>query len=330
MGKISTKELFDRYFDTISSEQAVKLRAQIDKPELYQYEMKIGKELIDMDVDDIFGLIFEMKNKRNGKEVKYMIFHSSFDQFSSLLRNIFNYYIDNVEPIRNPWYDKRLKGTEATKRLAQGRKPFRWEDVEKIISKIHAEHDEERADYIELILLMFYCGFSKAEEIVNLKESMINHRKKQVTLPGRVIQLSNRCYSLLVKFNKMTTFPAWRGEFILSSWNDSYFKFVIRPSQADEINNRPMNIMCNFLNRYITVNINNKYETMINYKILYLLGFYDFIVKKHGEANVERMITSYRNSEDVSELMTMASEYGLSVNNISHLKRELRPFIIGN
>ena len=125
MAKISTKELFDLYYESVKGTSAEKTRPQIDKPELYAYEMKIGKELLDMEVDDLFGLIIELRNKRRGKEINFMISHSSYDQISTLLRALFNYYIDNVEPIRNPMNDKRMKGKEATKRLAQGREPFR-------------------------------------------------------------------------------------------------------------------------------------------------------------------------------------------------------------
>ena len=109
MGIISTKELLDRYYASDAGTSAETTRSQIDKPELYAYEMKIGKELIDMDVDDLFGLIFEFRNKRKGKEIEYMISHSSFDQLSTLLRAIFNFYIDNIQPIRNPLNDKRMK-----------------------------------------------------------------------------------------------------------------------------------------------------------------------------------------------------------------------------
>ena len=42
------------------------------------------------------------------------------------------------------------------------------------------------------------------------------------------------------------------------------------------------------------------------------------------------MITSYRDSDDVAELMSLAEEYGVQVDNISHLKRYLRPFIVAD
>lgn len=330
MGIISTKELFDRYYESVAGTSTEKTRAQIDKPELYAYETKIGKELIDMDVDDLFGLIVEFRNKRKGKEVKYMVSHSSYDQLSTLLRSIFNFYIDNIQPIRNPLNDKRMKGKEAAKRLAQGREPFRWSVVEQIIRNLHGDFDRDKADYVELIILLFYNGFAKAEEIVELKSDMINHHNKTVKLKGKTVYLSDRCYELLNKFNKLETIAGWRGDYILASWHGSYFKFIIRPSQEAKLNDRPKTSMCDNINRCIAVNVNDKYDTKINYHILYMLGFYEFIVGKHGDEKTNEMILSYRDSDDVAELMSLAKEYGVQVDNISHLKRYLRPFIVSD
>lgn len=330
MGKVSTQELLDMYYASVAGTSVEKTRVQIDRPELYAYEVQIGKELIDMDVDDLFGLIIEFRNKRKGKEIKYMISHSSYDQLSTLLRSIFNFYIDNVQPIRNPLNDKRMKGKEAAKRLAQGREPFRWTVVEDIIRKLHRDFDADKAYYIELIILLFYNGFAKAEDVVTLKADMINHHNKTVKLPERIVHLSDRCYELLIKFDKLDTIAGWRGDYILASWQGSYFKFIVRPSQEDKLNDRPKTAMCDIINRYIATNVNDKYDTKINYHILYMLGFYEFIVGKHGDEKTNAMITSYRDSDDVAELMSLAEEYGVQVDNISHLKRYLRPFIVAD
>lgn len=327
MGLISTRELLDRYRESVAGTYVEKTIVQIDKPELFDYEKKINKELIDMGVDDLFGLFFELRNKRKGKEVKHMISHSSFDQISTLLRSIFEFYIDNVQPIKNPLNDKRMKGKEAAKRLAQGREIFRWKTVEEIIKNLHRDFDEDRADYIELILLLFYNGFAKAEDIVTLKADMINHHNKTVKLPERIVHLSDRCYELLIKFDELDAIAGWRGDYILASWQGSYFKFIVRPSQEAGLNDRPKTAMCDIINRCIANNVNDKYDTKINYHILYMLGFYEFIVGKHGDEKTNAMITSYRDSDDVAELMSLAEEYGLQVDNISHLKRYLRPFI---
>ena len=53
MGLISTQELLNKYYESVKGTSYKKTRAQIDRPELYAKEQKIGKELIDMTPDDL-------------------------------------------------------------------------------------------------------------------------------------------------------------------------------------------------------------------------------------------------------------------------------------
>lgn len=326
MGKISTKQLISRYFKSIEGTPAEKQRAIIDKTELYDYEEKIGKELIDMDVDDLFGLINELNNKKNGKDIPFMTAHYSFDHLTVLLRAIFNFYIDTVEPIKNPLYDKRMKGKEATKRLAQGKETLRFDYVQSIINKVHNDTTEDRADYVELIMLLYYSGFENAEEIATFKGSAINHRNRTVAMTGRTVQLTDRCYELLQKFEGIDELVEWRT-YYLTTYRGGYFKFIVQEKQLDGFDDRDIRSICNMINRQISVYVNQPYNTKINFSILYWLGFYDSIVKKYGEEETNKMLLSFRNSDDVTKLMNCARDYGVKVDNISHLKRFLRPFV---
>lgn len=326
MGKISTEQLLNGYFKSIEGTPAAKQRAIIDKTELYDYEKKIGKELIDMDVDDIFGLINELNNKKNGKEIPFMTAHYSFDHLTVLLRAIFNFYIDTVEPIKNPMYDKRMKGKEATKRLAQGKETLRFDYVQSIIDKVHNDTTEDRADYVELIMLLYYSGFENAEEIATFKGSAINHRNRTIAMTGRTVQLTDRCYELLQKFEGIDELVEWRT-YYLTTYRGGYFKFIVQEKQLDEFDDRDIRSICNMINRQISVYVNQPYNTKINFSILYWLGFYDSIIKKYGEEETNKMLLSFRNSDDVTKLMNCARDYGVKVDNISHLKRFLRPFI---
>lgn len=326
MGKISTKQLISRYFKSIEGTPAEKQRAIIDKTELYDYEEKIGKELIDMDVDDLFGLINELNNKKNGKDIPFMTAHYSFDHLTVLLRAIFNFYIDTVEPIKNPLYDKRMKGKEATKRLAQGKETLRFDYVQSIINKVHNDTTEDRADYVELIMLLYYSGFENAEEIATFKGSAINHRNRTVAMTGRTVQFTDRCYELLQKFEGIDELVEWRT-YYLTTYRGGYFKFIVQEKQLDGFDDRDIRSICNMINRQISVYVNQPYNTKINFSILYWLGFYDSIVKKYGEEETNKMLLSFRNSDDVTKLMNCARDYGVKVDNISHLKRFLRPFV---
>ena len=88
MKYITTKEIIDKYCEEI--------RTLIDKPELYNYEMKIGKNLIEMDIDDLHGLVLEFKYKEKEQT----------EQLFNILKLIFEFYIDKIEVIENPFLSK--------------------------------------------------------------------------------------------------------------------------------------------------------------------------------------------------------------------------------
>ena len=326
MSKISTKQLFDEYYADWDEVKAKKVRPQVDRPEVYAYEKKIGKQLIDMDVDELFDMLLTFRNNSSNKP-GYVINYNSFNQISSEYRSIFNYYIDHYEVIKNPWYDKRMRGVQATERLAQNKAAYTYANVEEAIENVRTEYEEPRANYIEAFILLFYCGFSKAEEIVRLKESDIDFKNKLVRLSGRTVRLSDRCAELLQYVHSMDFIEGAHGDYALVSWNGGYFKFIIRPSQASVFNDRSVIDVGNFLNRMLVEKVKNKFELEISPRMLYLLGFYDSLVARFGKERAQQMIISVRNREDANDLLNHASYYGLNADNVSHLKRMLRPFL---
>jgi integrase len=325
--KISTKELFDRFFENKDEENARKTRPQIDRPEVYEYEKKIGKQLVEMDVDELFEMILTFNGNRSMNSSTFSVSYSSYDQIASMYRSLFNYYIDNVEVIKNPFNDKRMRGTQAAQRLAKSKEPFNIELVDKMIENLHNDFEPEHAMYYECIIRMFYEGFAKAEEIVMLDEDMISKKDKTVRLPGRTIQLSDRCFELLEHIHQMEDIEGWRGDFAMVSWRGHYFKYIVRPRKADELQAREMSDIANVINRAIIVNVKNKYGVDINYRLLYLLGFYESLKKTFGKERTRELIVSVRNSKDTADLMGAARLYGVVVDNVTHLKKFLRPFI---
>ena len=57
-----------------------------------------------------------------------------------------------------------------------------------------------------------------------------------------------------------------------------------------------------------------------------MLGFYDTLVKKYGEERTREIITSVRVSEDINALATVMNEYGLVIENMTYLRRNLVQF----
>lgn len=326
MAKISTKELFDNFFAEKAPEIAIRTRPQVDRPEVYEYETKIGKQLVDMNVDELYEMILSFSNNRNTTG-SYSISYGSSLQIFSMYRTLFNFYIDNYEVIKNPFNDKRMKGTQAAQRLAQGKAPFTWDNVEAAITKVRESYEFNRANYIECIILLYYNGFSKAEEIANLTEDMIDFKSKTVILPGRIVKLSDRCFDLLTFVHQLTRMKGLRQDYIVRSWRGKYFKYIIRPKEEDEFDNRTLTEIGGLINRKILTDVKKKFSLDINYRSLYLLGFYNKIVERYGEERTNELINSVRNQKDATDLMKVATEYGIVADSVTVLKRILRPFV---
>lgn len=327
MAKIITKKLFDMFFEGKDYDVVRKTRPQIDRPEVYEYEKKIGKQLVEMDVDELFEMILSFNGNRKFNNANYSIGYTSFNQIASYYRSLFNFYIDNVEVIKNPFNDKRMRGTEATKRLAQGKDPFTKEMLDDVIRKLHADIDEYRAEYLECILLMFYDGFVSAPEIVSLKEDMIDFKNHTVRLPGRTIKLSDRCFELLQKINGSSVLTGHRGDYEMVSYHGSYFKFCVRPKRVGDFQERDEAEVANLINREISKRIKAEYGIDINYRLVYFLGFVDFIKEQYGEERCKELILAVRDPEATKDLLNVARMYGVTIDNVTLLKKQLRPFI---
>lgn len=325
--KISTKQLFDMFFESKNEEIVKRTRMQIDRQEVYDFEKKIGKQLIEMDVEELFQMIESFNGNRNYKNSSFKVSYSSYDQIASMYRALFNFYIENIEVIKNPFNDKRMRGTQAAKRLSKNKEPFSINIVNEIIERMHNDIEPNHANYYECIMLLYYNGFAKAEEIALLNEDMISKKDKTVRLPGRTIQLSDRCFELLEFVHTLEVIDGWRGDFVMSTWQGHYFKYIVRPKGVQELQNRELSEIANVINRAIIVNVKNKYKIDINYRMLYFLGFYESLTKRFGEERAKELIISVRNSEDAADLMGAARAYGVIADNVTHLKKWLRPFI---
>ena len=323
MAMIPTKQLFDEFFASKDKEASYlrKVRPQVDRPEVYEYEKQIGKQLVDMNSDELFEML------RSFNKDGFTIGYASYDSMAVMYRQLFEYYIDNYELIRNPWNTKNMRGIAAYERLADGKEAITWESVQKVIDELYETNEEDRAKYIELILRLYYCGFERADEIVLMKENMIDFKNGIVRLSGRAVQLDQKCLGLLIEIHNMDYMKGWRGDFLMASWNDGYFKFPIRPKEESGFNDRPLGEVSCLINRMISSRIRKGLHFDINYRMLYFLGFYDFMVKTYGKEKTNRILRSYRVREDVVELDNAARMYGITNLGSAQIKRHLKPFI---
>ncbi len=325
--KITTQQLFDMFFEDRTAkkgeENVKKTRSQIDRQEVYDYEKKIGKQLIEMDVDELFGMVKTFNRNGDSTSPGLGISYNSYNQIAYMYRALWDFYIDNVEVIQNPWNSYKMSGRQASEILLMDREPFSVEFVENIITQIRDDFDEPHANYYECILRLYLEGFSKAEEIVLLDKDMIQDGKA-IKLPRCTVKLSDRCYELLEFVNKLDIMPGWRGDYIMVQWHGYYFKYIIRPSNIDSFQKRTMRDVANLINRAVSVNVKEKYGADIGYRALYILGFYESLRKQFGTKRTKELILSERNSNDTEELMDAAGKYGYITDSVSYLKRDLR------
>ncbi len=326
MAVISTQELFKRFFENKDPETVRKTRSQVDRPEVYAYEKKIGKQLVDMNEDELFEMICSFNNKKSAVRDGIKIGSGTFKKYISNFRLIFQYYIDNVDVIRNPFNSEKFKGIQADALLADNKDRFTSKQLEEIIEKLHVMYDRDYADYYELIIRLFYDGFAEAQEIADLKEDQINFRKMEVRLPGRTIKLSSRCFDLLTAVHDMEIMEGMRGSFFMMSWHGGYFKFIVRPKESAAFQSKDLTYLGRKISTILSHRVSEKCGVDIGYRKLYLLGFYDTLVKKYGEERTKEIITSVRVSEDINALATVMNEYGLVIENMTYLRRNLVQF----
>lgn len=324
MAKKNTKEILDEFFKDAEGTYLTAYRKRIDNEKLYNYEKQIGKELISMDADECIKLLEIINEKEN---VPFMTAHSSSNQMKTIFRRIFDYYSDKYELINNPFNDRKMK-TNISKNLKDGKTVLNLDYVNDCIKKIHTNLEPDQADYVELIILLFYCGFADAKEIVTMQPEMVNQKRKTVCMNGKTIYLSDRCLYLLTKFHEMYQLIGNNNrKYALVSWHGSYFKFKTQKENPESIDHRTEQYVCDFINRTISTSLNRKYNTNLNYSNLYWLGFYDYLVGKYGKEETKKILTSVRDQDDVDKLVSTSKEYGVKDCNISHLKNYLMPYI---
>lgn len=320
MAVISTNELFEKYFESIDDATEYKIRGQIERPEVYAYEIEIGKQLVDMDVEELFNMICSFKGVGNAKS-------PSFPKHVSNFKLIFQFYIENYENKANPFHHSKFKRLVSSSVNEENENRLTYADVQKTIERLHERFNSDMADYYECLMLLFYCGLSEPKEIALIKENMINFRRKEIEIDGHFVRLNDRCFDLLVRFHTTTILTPKRGSLLLESWNGSYFRFPIKGAKIEEFKSLSEIEIARKIGGMICKNISAYSDIPISARSLYLLGFYDYLRLKYGEERVREMVLSCRVDNDIVEFKRSMKEYGMSIDRHSYIRSCLKPFI---
>ena len=239
MAVITTEQLMKEYFaeQERQGKDVRRNQSQLDRPEVYAYEQKIGKQLVEFDADEILEMISTFQNKKNKfayAEEGPKMSANSYKRYISGYKQIFLFYVKHHELVRSPYDDPKLKGINVHMHRAESRDRLTWAKVEGILNRLSTKYEYERACYFELIIRLFYDGFANAQEIINMKEADINTRRREVTVPGRIVRLSERTYQLLLENHKATQMDVHRTKMDMMSWHGSYMKFFVHNGRVSD------------------------------------------------------------------------------------------------
>ena len=72
MAVITTKQLMDEYFaeQEEQGKDVRRNRSQLDRSEVYAYEERVGKQLVELNADEILEMISTFQNKKNKSKKK--------------------------------------------------------------------------------------------------------------------------------------------------------------------------------------------------------------------------------------------------------------------
>ena len=332
MAVISTKQLMEEYFaeQERQGKDVRRNQSQLDRPEVYAYEQKIGKQLVEFDADEILEMISTFQNKKNKfayAEEGPKMSANSYKRYISGYKQIFLFYVKHHELVRSPYDDPKLKGINIHIHRAESRDRLTWAKVEGILNRLSTKYEYERACYFELIIRLFYDGFANAQEIINMKEADINTRRREVTVPGRIVRLSERTYQLLQENHKATQMDVHRTKMDMMSWHGSYMKFFVHNGRVSDFSAIDVISVARKITVPISSTIPKDFGISLSFRRLYLLGFYDYLVRNTSEERAKEMILAKSSPAAQEEFMALVDAYPVITDNVFVLKQSLVEFI---
>lgn len=333
--RISTPDLLGEFFESKKDDSKKESkRSLLNISKICDYERAVNKRLIEMNCEELINLVDMLASKKNKYNVNTLS-HQTISDIVLTFGEIFNYYIDKFDPIVNLFtQQKRMKATNILDELCKRYEPFSWDYVEKVLDDVRSIQDEQRTEYYETIMSLYYNGFFNAKEIIQMEENMINHDLKTVDLGNKTVHLSNSCYQLLTRVHNYG-FEAYDKRFVWADWQDSYFRYYIRKGSYKNFNDENMEDMVERLTGFIS-RVNRKVEELfanaddnvsLDSAKLYNLGIYDFMVRKYGLDRTNNILTSKRVKQDVQDLKEVIEVYGVKNKNPTTLKNNLKPYI---
>ena len=326
---MDTKAFIDEYFSTLDEDTARKNKSTIDRPELYSFEKKIGKKLLEMNEDELLEMISTFQTYNQKVDGYRKIAFSSYPSLARWFKKLWEYYSDNYKFIRNPWYSAKLKGGYAREYLSQYIDVFSHDDYDNLINVINTQNSSDMSDYLECLVRLLYDGVENAKEIVNITEKEINFKTKSIYLPGHVIKLSDRTCTLLRRIHYIEEMQMGNAVLQMVSWHDSYIKFRCRKSNVDKIQEWSLSQMTVKVSQLLTTFLSQQFGKQIVIKQINMLGLSERLIAEFGFDKAKEYVMSKKNVENNYQLMKFMQENGYR-SDVSRFKYDMIPYFCPN
>ena len=317
----TTEQLINEYFAAQTGRTAKYDKTRMDIEKISQYEAELGKQITEMNADELIGLINVLLPPPKIVDNSYS---GKYQQLTWRFRAMFEYYTEHYAPIVNPW--NKIRGKDLLEKINEGSEHLNTAYLIGVIDSLYKNLEFYRAKYFELILLLFYSGFAHGKEIIAFKEANINHESKSVYAIDHMIQLTDRCYELLIEMHGIQSLTGENfqvNQFV--AYNGSYFHFPTKYTES-RFNAMDEVYVANSIHRFITSQINKACGCNLNYHIVYCLGLYDRIVKELGKEEADQRIKS-RKDRQSDKILNEAARKAGSKYDTSRLKRAMSIFV---
>lgn len=323
---VLTKDVIEAYKMDMKENGMTHNIHAVDCPELYEYEEHLGKRVFDMTSEELTHMISSVYTKYET--------HYSVGIVISVLRGLFNFYINNFEVIVNPFLGREWKGKSAINRILSSRPDYRItkENFETMIScvRFYLENSPQKYlynDYYECMLRLAYDGLICGAEYLEFREEDVDFENNTIQLQTRKIHISDRTADLLVKVHESD----FRSEKFVSSnlrsYHGSYFKFICRNGYEKKFDeSKPSAVVRAMTTKLNGVKDDSSSPYKYNYRELCTLGFYEYLKDKYGEMAVREMVLSERNMDYTRILAEEAEKYEIPLSQFT-IKAELLRYI---
>ena len=118
-----------------------------------------------------------------------------------------------------------------------------------------------------------------------------------------------------------------RTKMDMMSWHGSYMKFFVHNGRVSDFSAIDVISVARKITVPISSTIPKDFGISLSFRRLYLLGFYDYLVRNTSEERAKEMILAKSSPAAQEEFMALVDAYPVITDNVFVLKQSLVEFI---